>query len=153
LKLTSRLFSCVVAATITASAGACGGGADVITASPEVLSGAYTAVTFTTTPAGGQPTDQKALGGFVNVTLKLDNTTSGQLHVAASNGQPAFDADLAGTWSITGTQVHFVTTVDSFVRNMPFVIAASSDVLGTTLIGDYTTGGTRIQVTLAKPAH
>jgi hypothetical protein len=150
LKSVSRLLLCG-AAISAVSLAACG--RDVITATPESLSGAYTAAVFTTTPSGGQTTDQKALGGFINITLNDDHTTTGQLHVAASNGSPAFDGNMAGTWSIIGTEVRFVQAADTFMRNMVFNVASATGVSGTSLIGDFTTGGTRIQVTLVKPAH
>ena len=149
MKILSRLICGAALSAI--SLGACG--RDVITATPESLSGAYTAAVFTMTPSGGQTTDQKALGGFINITLNDDRTTTGQLHVAAANGSPALDASMAGTWSVIGTQVRFVQSADTFVRNMTFTVAAASGVSGTSLIGDYTTGGNRIQVTLVKPAH
>jgi hypothetical protein len=150
LKFFSRFAFCVAAMT-TAGLAACGG--DVITATPESLAGTYTAAVFTTTPAGGQPTDQLALGGFVNITLNEDRTTTGQMHVAATNGSPAFDASMAGTWSVIGTQVRFVQSADTFMNATVFTVAAASGVSGTSLIGDHTSGGTRVQVTLVKPAH
>jgi hypothetical protein len=150
LKSVSRLFSCGAAISAVFLVGC---GRDVITATPENLSGAYTAAVYTTTSSGGQTTDQKALGGFINITLNDDRTTTGQLHAAAANGSPAFDANMAGTWSVIGTQVRFVQTADTFMNNMVFTVASATGVSGTSLIGDFTTGGTRIQVTLVKPAH
>jgi hypothetical protein len=151
LKSVSRLLLCGAAISAVSLAGC---GRDVITATPESLSGAYTAAVFTTTPSGGgQATDQKALGGFINITLNDDKTTTGQMHVAAANGSPAFDANMAGTWSVIGTEVRFVQAADTFMRNMVFNVASATGVSGTSLIGDFTTGGTRIQVTLVKPAH
>ena len=144
-------FAFCAAAVMTAGLAACG--ADVITATPESLTGAYTAAVFTTTPAGGQPTDQTALGGFINITLNDDRTTTGQMHVAATNGSPAFDASMAGTWSVIGTQVRFVQSADTFMNATVFTVAAASGLSGTSLIGDHTSAGTRVQVTLVKPAH
>jgi hypothetical protein len=127
-------------------------GRDVITATPESLSGAYTAAVFSTT-TGGQTTDQKALGGFINITLNDDRTTTGLMHVAAANGAPASDASMAGTWTVIGTQVRFVQSADTFIKNMIFTVTSAPGVSGTTLVGDHTSAGTRIQVTLVKPAH
>ena len=149
MKSFSRLF--LYAAIGTLTLGACG--RDVITATPESLSGAYTAAVFTTTPSGGQATDQKALGGFLNISLNDDRTTTGQLHVAAANGAPASDASMAGTWTVIGTQVRFVQSADTFMKDMVFTVASAPGVSGTTLVGDHTSAGTRVQVTLVKPAH
>jgi hypothetical protein len=149
LKSVSRLLSAFALSTV--SLAACG--RDVITATPESLSGAYTAAVFTTTATGGQTTDQKALGGSINITLNDDRTTTGQMHVAAANGSPAFDASMAGTWSVIGTQVRFVQAADTFMNKMVFIVASTAGVSGTSLLGDQTSGGTRTQVTLVKPAH
>lgn len=146
----SALSFAAAAASFISTAGC---GRDVVTAVPESLAGAYTAAVFTTTPSGGQATDQKALGGFINITLNDDRTTSGQLHVAASGSSPAFDANLAGTWTVLGTQVHFVQAADTFLNDMVFNLVSASGVSGTSLVGDFTTGGTRIQVTLVKPTQ
>jgi len=117
------------------------------TTAPDPLVGNYIASQFMTTGTSGQ-TNQLLIGSTLNITLKSDGTTSGHLHFAASGSQPAFDADMAGTWSREGNTVEFDQTADSFVRDMPFTVTASADATHWELVGDRTFSGTRIQLTL-----
>ncbi|HUQ48782.1 MAG TPA: hypothetical protein VM053_11180 [Gemmatimonadaceae bacterium] len=150
MKSVSRLLlSCATISAVFLAA--CGG--DAITTTPDSLSGVYAAAVFATTPSGAQTTDQKALGGFIDIILNDNGTTTGQLHTAAANGSPAFDASMAGTWSVMGTKVRFAQPADTFMNDMVFTVASATGASGKTLTGDFTSGGTRIQVTLVKPAQ
>jgi hypothetical protein len=87
-------------------------------------------------------------GGLI-ITLAADGTTSGHLHLAAFNGNPAVDADMAGTWTQTGNTVQFQQAADTFVRNMTFTIEPISDSVWF-LVGDDVYAGTRFNVRLAQ---
>jgi len=45
---------------------------------------------------------------------------TGQLQMAPSGGNPAFDADMAGSWSLSRNTITFSKSVDTFVRNTNF---------------------------------
>ena len=116
--------------------------------SPSEVVGSYTAITFRTTGASGQ-TDQLVAGSTFDITLHSDGTTSGHLHIAASGGNPALDADMAGTWSQNGDVIEFSQTADTFVRDMAFMIdrVAANELW---LVGSQVFSGTQINVTLAR---
>ena len=126
---------------------ACGGDS---TAPPSPLVGSYTAVEFVTTGISGQ-TNQLLAGSTLNVTLAANHTTSGLLHVVASGGIPAFDADLAGTWSQNGSAVTFAPTADSFLTNVTFTAVPGSNNLFD-LVGDGNFSGIAVHVTLRQQA-
>ncbi|PYO07505.1 MAG: hypothetical protein DMD30_10825 [Gemmatimonadetes bacterium] len=86
-------FSFLVAALL-----ACGGDSTG-PAQPPV--GDYTAFQFVTTGGSGS-TNQLLIGSTLQISLAANGTTSGHLHLAASGGNPPLDADMAGTWTITG---------------------------------------------------
>jgi hypothetical protein len=117
------------------------------TAGPRVA-GSYTAIVFTTTGTSGQ-TNQLLAGSSLDITLEPDGTTSGHLHLAASGGAPAFDADMAGFWTQQADVIRFAQGEDTFVRDMPFTVQqiATNDFY---LVGDETYSGTRINLTLAR---
>ena len=108
--------------------------------------GSYSAIEFVTTGNSGQ-TNQLVIGGSLNMNLAANGTTSGHLHLAASGGNPAFDADMAWTWTMTGNVVKFTQSADTFVRNMDFTLQPiATDTWD--LIGDQVFSGTRVQLTL-----
>jgi hypothetical protein len=110
--------------------------------------GSYSASQFQTTGSSGQ-TDQLAAGSTLQINLTADGTTTGHLHLAASGGTPAFDADMAGTWTENANVVTFSQAADTFVRNMPFT--AGPDANGKwSLAGNKAFSGTLIQITLSK---
>jgi len=110
--------------------------------------GSYTAFEFVTTGGSGM-TNQLAIGSTLNLVLSSNGTTSGHLHLAASGGNPAFDADMTGTWTQDGMTVEISQPADTFVRDMPLTMTANG---GATwdLVGDKTFSGTRIQLTLRR---
>ena len=114
---------------------------------PANLAGAYTATQFVTTGSSGQ-TNQLLAGSSLNITLNSNGTTTGHLHLAASAGNPAFDADMAGTWTHVGNTVHFTQTADTFVRDMDFTVVGQGSTWS--LVGDHSFAGTRIQLTLTQ---
>jgi hypothetical protein len=131
----------VAAATLAA----CGSDAT----SPGVsAAGTYSATRFVTTGGSGQ-TDQLLAGSTLNITLAGNGTTFGHLHLAATGGNPAFDADMAGTWSQDGMTVEISQAADTFVRDMPFTLTANGPA-SWDLVGDKTFSGTQIQITLSQ---
>lgn len=127
-----------------AALGACGDS----TSPGNSPAGSYAAIIFITTGSSGQ-TNQLLIGSSLNMTLATNGTTSGHLHLAASNGNPAFDADMAGTWTRTGNLVDFTQAADTFVRDMVFTIEPISQNTWH-LTGDQVFSGTRINLTLAN---
>ena len=115
---------------------------------PNPLVGSYTATTWTTTGNSGQQS-QLVSGSTLQITLNANHTTSGHLHIPAQGGSPAFDADMAGTWSSSGDVVDFTQAADTFVRDMLFTMGL--DIQGrVTLSADQTFSGTDIQIILTK---
>jgi hypothetical protein len=90
-------------------------------------------------------TDWVAAGATLTISLDTNGTTTGHLFVpggAAGGGD--FDADLAGTWTLTDGIVEFNQTADSFVRDMAFSARENR------LAGDETFSGTRVIAVLTK---
>lgn len=110
--------------------------------------GTYTAIYFVTTGGSGQRNEIQA-GSTLVLNLNANGTTSGHLHFAASTGSPAFDADMAGTWTQSGTAVDISQSADTFVRDMPFELTPDP-AGGWDLVGDQVFSGTRIQITLRR---
>ena len=134
--------SAAALALVTAIAG-CGGDS---TAPQSPLAGSYTAFEFVTTGGSGQ-TNQLIAGSTVQITLNADGTTSGHMHLAATNANPAGEFDLAGTWAQTGNTVDFTQTADNFLRDMVFAIQPIATGVWD-LVGDQVFSGTRVQLTL-----
>lgn len=104
---------------------------------------AYGTLTFTTT-ANGATTDQLARGAQVQVVLAPGGTTTGRLLVPAQGTDPGLDANLAGTWTLSGSTVRLQHAADTFLRDMPLTAA------GNQLIGDATFSGVRVRVVLQR---
>jgi hypothetical protein len=111
------------------------------------VEGNYAAIIFITTVAGTARNELQA-GSTLTLNLNSNGTTTGHLHVAANGAAPVFDADMAGTWSVSGDVVTLTQTADTFVRNMAFTIqqVGGSEVL---LVGDQVFSGIRVNLTLA----
>ncbi len=114
---------------------------------PLALAGTYTATEWVTTNTSGQ-TNQVTAGSTLTITLNSNGSTTGHLHIAASGGNPAFDADMAGTWAQTGMTVDFTQPADTFVRDMSFTIVAQGP--NWSLVGNGTFSGTSIHLTLTR---
>jgi hypothetical protein len=139
---TMRIVPILLAAAAVAH---CGGDS---TAPPGILVGTYEAVQFTTTTGSSAPVNQLAAGSTLHVQLAANGTVTGHLHIAASGSDPAFDEDMAGTWSKSGNTVTFTQAADTFVRNMNFSAVPNADVWD--LTADQVFSGTRIQLTLSR---
>jgi hypothetical protein len=112
---------------------------------PESVAGPYYASSFLVTQ-NGITADVLALGGAIDINLASDGLVTGHLFVPNGNGGGSdLDLDLQGTWELNGTAVMFdMPNVDTFIRDVPFTVGTS------TLTGDRTSNGTRIQVTLTR---
>ena len=113
------------------------------------LVGDYTATQWVTQGSSGQSYPLLA-GSTLNISLSSNGTTAGHLHVAASGGNPAFDADMAGTWAKSGNTVTFSQSADTFVRDMPFTVVANGSTWS--LAGDHTfsSSGVNVKLTLTR---
>jgi hypothetical protein len=111
--------------------------------------GEYEAYIFTTTSGTSAPTNQLVLGSSLQLNLNADGTTSGHLHLAASGGDPAFDADMTGTWTQDEGTIDITQAADTFVRDMIFRMERLG---GNELIltGDQVFDGTRINLALGR---
>jgi len=119
-------------------------GDDAFTPSVMDVAGSYSPTTFTTT-TGGSTTDQLAAGASLALSLAENGTTTGRLFVPhGAEGGGDLDADMAGTWTLTGRIVNVDQTADTFVRDMPFTVESNR------LRGEATFSGTTIRVTLGK---
>ena len=108
------------------------------------VAGAYTATVFTAT-TGGVTTNLLGAGATLTVTLAEGGTVTGHLFVpGGAEGGGDLDADLAGTWTLTGSTVRFTQAADTFVRDVFFVASENR------LTGDATFSGTAIHVVLTK---
>ena len=116
------------------------------TAPQSGLVGSYTAFQWVTTGGSGQ-TNQLTIGSTLQITLSANGSTSGHMHLAASNGVPAADIDLAGTWTTQNNTVDFTQVADNFLRDMVFTIQPIATGVWD-LIGDQVFSGTRVQLTL-----
>jgi len=141
MKLTALKISALLSmATVLA----CGGGD---TTAPNPLAATYSPSQWTTTGTSGQ-TNQLLAGSVLSLTLNSDGTTSGHLHVAAQGGEPAFDADMAGTWTREGNTLTFDQSADTFMNDMPFTVVPEGSTWA--LAGDHVFDGVRIQLTLSQ---
>jgi hypothetical protein len=132
-----------LAITLSVTLAACGGG-DSFSPTVETVSGAYTASTFTATTTSGT-TNLLAAGATVSVTLASNGTTTGRLFVpGGAEGGGDLDADLTGTWSLTGSTVTFSQTADTFIRDVQFTATENR------LSSEGTFGDVTIRLVLVK---
>jgi hypothetical protein len=142
-----RLLKAFTALTTIAVVAGCG---DDSTAPQSGVVGSYTAFQWVTTGQSGQ-TNQLTIGSTLQITLNANGSTSGHMHVAASNGAPAADVDLAGTWTEQNNTVDFTQVADNFLRDMIFAVQPIATGVWD-LIGDDVFSGTRVQLTLRHGA-
>ncbi len=120
------------------------GGSDSFTPTEETVAGTYEASVFTVTSFNGT-TDLLLTGATVDATLAPDGTTSGRLFVPGGDEDGGdLDADLTGTWTLTGQTVTFNQTADTFIRDVEFIAGRN------TLTGEGTFDGLSIFLQLVK---
>ena len=108
--------------------------------------GSYSPMLWITTGGSGQTSELQA-GSTLILNLNADGTTSGHLHIAASGSRSAVDADMAGTWTQTGTTIRISQNADTFIRNTSFEMSPDP-VSGWDLAGDTNFASTHIQIIL-----
>ncbi|SRR6266480_4431569 len=108
------------------------------------VAGSYSTTSFTSAN-GETTTDHLAQGASLTLTLTPAGTTTGRLFVpGGAEGGGDLDADMAGTWTLTGSTVDFAQAADTFVRDMPFTAEPNR------LRGSATFSGTTIRVVLER---
>lgn len=129
--------------------GACGDdGVGTESITREDVTGAYAAVTFTTT-TDGTTTDQLAEGASLDLTLHEDGGTTGRLFIPGGDeGAGDLTADLAGTFTFDDRtdRVTLDQTADTFLRDMAFSAVRSRG--SVQLEGEHMSGGTAVRVVL-----
>jgi hypothetical protein len=118
-----RIMPILGRVTLLLGLASCGG--DGFSPTVDSVAGTYQATTFTFTGAS-TPTDLLAMGASVTIILAPDGTTSGRMFVpGVGAGGGDLDADLAGTWALTGAAVTFDQSADTFMRDLPFTVEPS----------------------------
>jgi hypothetical protein len=118
-----RVVSKLGAVTLWLSLVSCGD--DGFDPTVDEVAGTYQATTFTF-DGGSGPTDLLAIGASVTITLAPDGTSSGRMLVpGVAEGGGDLDADLAGTWTLSGTTVTFDQAADTFMRDVTFTAEPS----------------------------
>ena len=132
---------------VAAATAACGGDSTSPPANV-AIAGTYTPLQWTTTGTSGQ-TNQVSIGSTIQITLAANGSTSGHMHTAASNGAPAADFDLAGTWTAANNTVTFTQVSDNFLRDMTF---GAEQIAANTwdLVGDDTFSGVAVHLRLRR---
>jgi hypothetical protein len=121
---------------------ACGGGDDPFSPTVATVQGTYNASLFTATNSQGT-VNLLSLGATVHVVLNPDGTTTGHLFVP-DLGDGEIDADLTGTWTLSGNTVTFSQTADTFIQDADFTAAQNS------LDGEGTFNDATVHLTLSK---
>jgi hypothetical protein len=101
----------------------------------------YTATTFTVNVLGTEH-DMLEAGASIVLTLSEDGTCSGHLFVPATDLSDEVDADLAGTWTLSGNTVTVSQSADTFLRDIDLEVDSPR------LIGNGTFDGAMIHVEL-----
>jgi hypothetical protein len=110
----------------------------------ENVVGDYSLQALTTTDSGGT-VNWVTAGATCTISLAANGTTTGHLFLpGADTGGVDFNADMPGTWALSGDSISFDQAADSFVRDMSF------GALENRLAGDHTFTGTRVRFVLTK---
>ena len=123
------------------------GGDDGNPFSPTVanVAGTYNASLFTLTSTELGMVNLLSVGATVHVVLNPDGTTTGHIFVPDLGQEDgAVDADLTGTWTLSGSTVTFSQTADTFIRDVEFTAAQNS------LESEGTFNGATLHLALAK---
>lgn len=135
------LLTLFTAAALVVSIAAC---SDSFSPTVENVAGDYTLARLTTVTDTGGTVEWMPEGATFTISLAPNGTTTGHLFIPGANAGSDFNADMAGTWALTGRVVRFTQTADSFVRDMDFIAGNKN------LTGDETFTDTRVRVVLTK---
>ncbi len=99
---------------------ACGDDESAFAPTLETVAGTYEATSLTAT-AGGITVNLLGLGASLTMVLDPSGTTTGRLLAPGlgENGED-IDADMEGTWTLSGKVVTFDHPAETFVRDVPF---------------------------------
>jgi hypothetical protein len=85
------------------------------------VAGEYDATTLTARTSS-EIIDYMAAGSSMMLDLNDNGTVTGFLHVVGgAEGGGDLDADMAGTWTLSGATITFDQSADTFVRDVDFV--------------------------------
>jgi hypothetical protein len=105
----------------------CGGDDNPFSPTVANVAGTYNATLFTATSTELGPVNLLSLGATVHVVLNPDGTTTGHIFVPDLGQEDGeLDADLTGTWTLSGSTVTFSQTADTFIRDVEFTAAQNS---------------------------
>ena len=101
--------------------------ADVGTVSPlptmQSVAGTYSASLLTIQEGDGAVEDLLAKGGFIDLDLRPDGSTTGRMFVPADGPDgDDYDSDLAGTWALADSTVTLDHAADTFLRDVPLTV-------------------------------
>ena len=123
----------------------CGGDDNPFSPTISNVAGTYNATIFTATSTELGTINLLSAGATVRVVLDPDGTTTGHIFVPDLGQEGGeLDADLTGTWTLSGSTVTFSQTADTFIRDVEFTAAQNS------LESEGTFEGTTIHLALAK---
>jgi hypothetical protein len=105
----------------------CGGDDDPFSPTIANVAGTYNATLFTVTSSELGTVNLLSAGATVHVVLKPDGTTTGHIFVPDLGQEDGeLDADLTGTWTLSGSTVTFSQSADTFIRDVEFTAAQNS---------------------------
>jgi|SRR4051812_19597991 hypothetical protein len=105
----------------------CGGDDNPFSPTVANVAGTYNATLFTATSTELGQVNLLSLGATVHVVLNPDGTTTGHIFVPDVGQEDGeLDADLTGTWTLSGSTVTFSQTADTFIRDVEFTAAQNS---------------------------
>jgi hypothetical protein len=105
----------------------CGDDDDPFSPTVANVAGTYNATVFTVTSSELGTVNLLSAGATVHIVLNPDGTTTGHLFVPDLGGEDGeVDADLTGTWTLSGSTVTFSQTSDTFIRDVEFTAAQNS---------------------------
>jgi hypothetical protein len=104
----------------------CGGDDNPFSPTVANVAGTYNATLFTATNSMGT-INLLSMGATVHVVLNPDGTTTGHIFVPDVGQEDGeLDADLTGTWTLSGSTVTFSQTADTFIRDVEFTASQNS---------------------------
>jgi len=131
-----------VAAVAVVAAVAC---SDPFKPTTENVAGDYSLDRMLIITDTGGAKDWRAAGSTFSISLDPTGTTTGHLFIPGGDeGGGDFNADMAGTWALSGDTVSFDQIADSFVRD--FVWTAREN----RIVTDRSIPGLRVIVVLKK---
>jgi hypothetical protein len=131
------------ALALAVALGGCGD--DNFSPTVENVAGSYSAIELRVTNPEGTM-DLLAQGSELTLILAPDGTTTGHLFIPDAGEEPGdFEADLTGTWALSGGTVTFDHAADTFINDVEFT--AEED----RLTAEHAFSDETVRLVLAKP--